>query len=56
MEMTPDPIKDFYLHSNRTGYFMDNTFPTAKDEKYKDSPWLNRTTYREIGTWSFTVQ
>ncbi|HVP79336.1 MAG TPA: PKD domain-containing protein [Thermodesulfobacteriota bacterium] len=56
MEIAPDPLKDFFLHSNGGRYFMDNTFPTAKDEKYKDSPSLNRTTYKEIGTWSFTVR
>jgi len=55
MEIAPDPIKDYYLHSNRAGYFLDNAFPTARDEKYKDSPSLNRTTYKEIGTWSYTV-
>jgi hypothetical protein len=44
------------LHSNRAGYFLDNAFPTAQDAKYKDSPSVNRTTYKEIGTWSFTVQ
>jgi hypothetical protein len=56
MEIAPDPNKDYYLHSNRAGYFLDNAFPTAKDAKYKDSPSVNRTTYKEIGTWSFTVQ
>jgi len=55
MEISPDAMKDYYLHSNRTSYFMDTNFPTARDEKYKDSPSLNRTTYREIGTWSYTV-
>jgi hypothetical protein len=52
----PDPIKDYYLHSNRAGYLMDNTSPTAAEPKYKDSPSGNRGTYKEIGTWSFTVQ
>ena len=56
MEIAPAPIKDYYLHSNRTGYFLDNTRPTATEAKYKDSPSVNRTTYKEIGTWSFTVQ
>jgi hypothetical protein len=56
MEIVPAPIKDYYLHSNRAGYFLDNTSPTATEAKYKDSPSVNRTTYKEIGTWSFTVQ
>jgi hypothetical protein len=56
MEIAPAPIKDYYLRSNRAGYFLDNVFPTAKDAKYKDSPLVNRTTYKEIGTWSFIVQ
>jgi hypothetical protein len=56
MKIAPDPIKEYYLHSNRAGYFLDNVFPTARDAKYKDSPSVNRTTHREIGTWTFAVQ
>ena len=56
MKIAPDPNKDYYLHSNRAGYFLDNVFPTAKDAKYRDSPSVNWTTYKEIGTWSFTVR
>jgi hypothetical protein len=44
MEIAPDPSKDYYLDSNRAGYFLDNVFPTAKDAKYKDLPSGNRTT------------
>ena len=56
MEIAPDPNKDYYLHSNRAGYFLDNAFPTAKDAKYKDSPSVNRGAYKEIGTCSFIVR
>jgi hypothetical protein len=56
MEIAPAPIKDYYLQSNRADYFMDNTRPTAADVKYKDSPSVNRATYKKIGTRSFTVR
>ena len=56
MEIAPDPLRDYFLHSDANGYFLDNTSPTASDAKYKDSTSVNRTTYKEIGTWSLTVQ
>ena len=52
MEIAPDPIKDYFLHSNATGYFLDYTSPTATEAKYKDSASVNRATNKEIGTWS----
>jgi hypothetical protein len=51
MEIPPDPIKDYFLHSNATGYFLNYTSPTTTEAKYKDSASVNRTTYKEIGTW-----
>jgi murein DD-endopeptidase MepM/ murein hydrolase activator NlpD len=42
---------DFFLHSS-TNDFLNNTSPTATTAKFKDSPAVNRTTYREIGTWA----
>ena len=56
MEIAPDPLKDYFLHSNANGDFLDNTSPTATDPKYKDSASVNRTTYKEIGTWRFTAR
>ena len=56
METALDPLRGYFLHSNRADYFMDNTGPTAAEPKYKDSPSVNRTMYKEIGAWSFTVQ
>ena len=52
MEIAPDPIKDYFLHSDSRGNFINNTSPIATDAKYKDSASVNRTTYKEIGTWS----
>jgi hypothetical protein len=56
MEIAPDPLKDYFLHSDSTGYFLNSISSTATDAKYKDSASVDRTTYKEIGTWRFTVQ
>jgi hypothetical protein len=56
MEIAPNPMEDYLLHSDGSGDFLSNTFPTTADAKYKDSPSVNRTTYKEIGTWSFAVE
>ena len=49
MEIAPDPLKDYFLHSDATGYFLDYTSTTTTETKYKDSASVNRTTYKEIG-------
>ena len=56
MEIAPDPMRDYFLHSDSSGDFLNDTSPIATDAKYKDSASVNRTTYKEIGTWSLTVQ
>ena len=56
MKIAPDPLKDYFLHSDSSGEFLNSISPTATDAKYKDSASVERTTYKEIGTWSFTVQ
>ena len=56
IEIFPDPLKDYFLHSESSGDFLNGISPTAADPKYKDSASVNRTTYKEIGTWRFTVQ
>jgi hypothetical protein len=48
MEIAPNPMEDYLLHSDGSGDFLSNTFPTTADAKYKDSPSVNRTTYKEI--------
>jgi hypothetical protein len=53
-EITPDPLKSFFLRTV-TGDFLDSTAPTGKAPKQKDSPGVDRKTFREIGTWSMTV-
>jgi hypothetical protein len=56
-EITPDPLTDFFLHSDGTDY-MDDTAPTAGTAKFKDSPSLNfagGNPWQEIGTWSMTI-
>ena len=56
MEIAPNPMRDHFLHSDSSGDFLNNTSPTATDAKYKDSPSVSRTTYKEIGTWSLAVE
>ena len=56
IEIAPDPMKDYFLHSDSSGDFLNSISPTAPDPKYKDSASVDRTTYKEIGTWRFTVQ
>ena len=56
IEIAPDPLKDYFLHSDSSGDFLNSISPTATDAKYKDSASVERTTYKEIRTWRFTVQ
>jgi hypothetical protein len=56
MEIAPNPMGAYFLHSDGSGDFLNNISPTAADAKYKDSASVNRTTYKEIGTLSLTVQ
>jgi hypothetical protein len=42
---------DFYLHT-ATADIIDNIAPTATEARFKDSPALTRSEYREIGIWS----
>jgi hypothetical protein len=55
-EMAPDPMEDYFLHSDATSYYLDTNSPTSSTAKYKDSTSVNRTTWKEIGTWNFAVQ
>jgi hypothetical protein len=56
IEIAPGPMKDYFLHSDSSGDFLNSMSPTATDAKYKDSASVNRATYKEIGTWRFRVQ
>src|SRR5215813_12698652 len=42
---------DHFLHSASSD-FLDTTSPIATTAKYKDSPSVNRTAFKEIGTWA----
>lgn len=42
---------DYFLHSASSN-FLDTTSPTATTTKFKDSPAINRTAFKEIGTWA----
>jgi hypothetical protein len=42
---------DYYLHTTSSDV-IDNVAPTVATAKFKDSPAINRTTYRPIGEWT----
>ena len=57
-EITPEPLTDFFLHSDGADFFLDATPPTATSAKFKDSPAVNfadGNLWKEIGTWSMTL-
>jgi hypothetical protein len=58
-ELTPNPPKNFYLHSNTNNIdFFDATPPTATAAKFKDSAAVNfagGNLWQTIGTWSMTL-
>jgi len=56
MEIAPNPMRDYFLRSDSSADLLTDTSPTATDAKYKDSPSVSRTTYKEIGTWSLAVE
>jgi hypothetical protein len=56
MEILPDLLNDSFLQSIANGSFLNNSSPAPTDAEYKNSPSINPTTYKEIGTWSFTLQ
>ena len=41
---------DYFLHSASSD-FLDTYSPTASTAKFKDSPGITRTAFKEIGTW-----
>ena len=47
-----DRLPLLFLHGSAPDLRLDMTEPSGTTAKYKDSPGLNRTTYKEIGTWS----
>jgi hypothetical protein len=56
-EISPDPMKDYFLHSSSGNYFLNDTSPTGT-VKYKDSSSVNYNNgnpWKEIGTWNMTL-
>jgi hypothetical protein len=51
----PTIVADFYLHGVAPDLTLDNTAPTGTTAKYKDSPGLRRTEFKEIGIWDYVV-
>ena len=51
----PVVIKDFYFHGVAPDLTLDNDAPMGTTAKYKDSPSLRRTEFKEIGIWGYVV-
>jgi hypothetical protein len=47
----PSFAADWFLHTTSADHTLDQASSTATTAKFKDSPAINRTTYRTIGTW-----
>lgn len=43
---------DLFMHGAAPDLILDTTSPSSTSAKYKDSPGVNRTTFKEIGTWN----
>jgi hypothetical protein len=57
-EISPDPLKDYFLHSASETYFLDDASPTGA-VKYKDSSgvnYKNGNQWKEIGTWQMVLE
>jgi len=48
-------VPELYLHGVDPDLTLDDAAPTGTVAKYKDSPSVNRTAFKEIGTWTYDV-
>jgi len=58
VEILPNPMYDFFLHSTGSNHFLNNVAPTGP-VKYKDSgsvDYNNGNPWKEIGTWTIVLQ
>ena len=56
-QLTELPVQNstFYLHGVDPALSLDGVAPTGIVARYKDSPSVNRTAFKEIGTWTYVV-
>jgi len=57
-EISPDPMKDYFLHSTAGNYFLNDVSPSGT-VKYKDSSGVNYNygnQWKEIGTWQMLLE
>ena len=57
-ELTPNPLRDFYLHSSGSVNFLNSVAPTPVTPRFKDSPpvsFAGGNLWKEVGTWNMTV-
>jgi hypothetical protein len=47
---------NLYLQGSASALTLNSTSPVSTTPKYVDSPSINRTTFKEIGTWRYVVQ
>ena len=58
VQLTPEALRDFFLHSSSNVLFLDESDPTATTAKFKDSAGVNfagGNPWKAIGTWSMTL-
>jgi hypothetical protein len=48
-------VAELYLHGVAPDLTLDDVAPTDTTAQYQDSPGVNRTTFQEIGTWTYVV-
>jgi hypothetical protein len=48
-------VAELYLHGVAPDLILDDVAPTGTTAQYQDSPGVNRTTFQEIGTWTYVV-
>ena len=49
------PLRTSIFTGSHPALTLDDAAPTSTVAKYKDSPSVNRTAFKEIGTWTYVV-
>jgi hypothetical protein len=58
VEITPDPLRDFFLRATATDVFLDATLPTVTSAEFKNPApvhFAGGDPSKEMGTWRMTM-